>query len=89
MDIDPATSLRRGNSPDICVAVCAPSTANVLKDVAFPYVRIGGRVPGYLRADVEAFVAAHVRGRGGDGETAGRRRRLDNHAPLAERRHER
>ncbi len=32
-----------------------------------PYVRIGGRIR-YRRADVEAFVAAHVRGRGG-GET--------------------
>ena len=29
-----------------------------------PYVRIGGRIR-YRRADVEDFVAAHVRGRGG------------------------
>jgi excisionase family DNA binding protein len=28
-----------------------------------PYVRIGGRIR-YRRADVEAFVAAHVRGHG-------------------------
>jgi excisionase family DNA binding protein len=33
-----------------------------------PYVRIGGRIR-YRRADVEAFVAAHVRGRPGSGET--------------------
>jgi excisionase family DNA binding protein len=32
-----------------------------------PYVRIGARIR-YRRADVEAFVAAHVRGRG-RGET--------------------
>jgi excisionase family DNA binding protein len=33
-----------------------------------PFVRIGARVR-YRRADVESFIAAHVRGRVGSGQT--------------------
>jgi excisionase family DNA binding protein len=58
-----------------------------------PWVRIGGRVR-YRRADVEAFVAAHVRGHAAEpaaGETVRPRlrRKLGHHVPLAERRHDR
>jgi excisionase family DNA binding protein len=35
-----------------------------------PFVRIGGRIR-YRRADVEAFIAAHVRGRSGSGDPPG------------------
>jgi hypothetical protein len=56
-------------------------------------VRIGGRIR-YRRSDVEAFVAAHVRGHvaePGAGETVRprRRRKLGHHVQLAERRHDR
>ena len=39
-----------------------------------PYVRIGGRIR-YRRADVEAFVAAHVRGHATGTDTPQSRRR--------------
>jgi excisionase family DNA binding protein len=71
MDIDPPETL-----------LTAPETAQYLRcslrtldreradGRGIPYVRIGGRIR-YRRADVEAFVAAHVRGRvGGETDTA-------------------
>jgi len=63
MDIDPPETL-----------LTAPETAQYLRcslrtldreradGRGIPYVRIGGRIR-YRRTDVEAFIAAHVRGR--------------------------
>lgn len=67
MDIDPPETL-----------LTAPETAQYLRcslrtldreradGRGCPFVRIGGRIR-YRRADVEAFVAAHIRGRVGGG----------------------